>query len=89
MQSLWILLGAYFLLTLSYSNDELQVFSKETCQKCKALLMKQHFMLCSLLQSLNAVVPWGCCSDLIHVHAGVLDWVCAAEEDPDSSYRQH
>lgn len=86
MQTLCLLLGAHFLLTLSYSDDKVHMFSKETRQKCKLLLVKQHFMLClSTLQNLSAVLPWGCCNELARMHAGVLDWVSAAEEDTDSS----
>lgn len=40
----------------------------------------------STLQSLNAMLTWGCCSELVHVHADALDWVPAAEQDTDNSY---
>lgn len=39
----------------------------------------------STLQSLNAMLTWGCCSELVHVYADALDWVPAAEQDTDNS----
>lgn len=40
----------------------------------------------STLQSLNAMLTWGCCSELVHVHANAFAWVPTAEWDTDSSY---
>ena len=40
----------------------------------------------STQQSLNALLTWGCCSGLVHVHADALDWVLVAGQDTDNSY---
>lgn len=32
------------------------------------------------------MLTWGCCSELVYMHPGTLDWVPAAEQDAGNSY---